>query len=112
MASYSGDANPAGTATACNDPGETSVVNQATPTLTTVATPTSLVTGSISDETGRASGRDSVDGTITVAPYGQKDATCGSAAIFTNTKAVVSSGGGTGTATSNPFPPSQGGSYR
>src|SRR2546426_8975607 len=32
-----------------------------------------------------------------------------SAAIFTNTKAVVSSGGGTGTATSNPFTPSQAG---
>src|SRR5438876_583524 len=39
-ASYSGDTNNAGTATACNDPGETSVVNQATPILTTVATPT------------------------------------------------------------------------
>src|SRR5438552_1018743 len=34
-ASYSGDTNNAATATACNDPGETSVVNQATPVLTT-----------------------------------------------------------------------------
>src|SRR5438876_8482049 len=47
--SYSGDTNNAAIATACNDPGETSVIKQATPVLTTVATPTALVGGSISD---------------------------------------------------------------
>src|SRR5437016_14151822 len=41
-ASYSGDTNNAAIATACNDPGETSVVNRATPALTTVATATAL----------------------------------------------------------------------
>src|SRR5438445_4851300 len=49
---------------------------------------------------------------LTFTLYGPNDATCGSAAIFTNTKAVVSSGGGTGTATSDPFTPSQAGTYR
>src|SRR5439155_159641 len=102
----------AGTATACNDPGETSVVNQATPVLTTVATPTALVGGSISDTANLAGGFGTLGGTITFTLYGPNDATCGSAAIFTNTKAVVSSGGGTGTATSDPFTPSQAGTYR
>src|SRR5438046_7687359 len=35
-ASYSGDTNNAGTATACNDPGETSVVNEVAQTPGTV----------------------------------------------------------------------------
>src|SRR5216117_677370 len=111
-ASYSGDTNNAAIATACNDPGETSVVNQATPVLTTVATPTALVGGSISDTANIAGGFGTLGGTITFTLYGPNDATCGSAAIFTNTKAVVSSGGGTGTATSDPFTPSQAGTYR
>src|SRR5207247_1724730 len=91
---------------------ETSVVNQATPTLTTVATPTALVGGSISDTANLAGGFGTLGGTITFTLYGPNDATCGNAAIFTNTKAVVSSGGGTGTATSDPFTPSQAGTYR
>src|SRR5207247_2253531 len=111
-ASYSGDTNNAATATACNDPGETSVANDATPVLSAVATPTSLVTGSISDAATLAGGSGTLSGTITFTLYGPNDATCGNAAIFTNTKAVVSSGGGTGTATSNPFTPSQAGTYR
>src|SRR5437016_5392153 len=111
-ASYSGDTNNAAIATACNDPGETSVVNRATPTLTTVATPTALVGGSISDTANLAGGFGTLGGTITFTLYGPNDATCGNAAIFTNTKAVVSSGGGTGTATSDPFTPSQAGTYR
>src|SRR5207247_801058 len=91
---------------------ETSVVNQATPTLTTVATPTALVGGSISDTAHLAGRLGTLGGTITFTLYGPNDATCGNAAIFTNTKAVVSSGGGTGTATSDPFTPSQAGTYR
>src|SRR5207247_1636505 len=97
-ASYSGDTNNAGTATACNDPGETSVVNQATPILTTVATPTAPVGGAISDTANLVGGSGTLSGTITFTLYGPNDATCGNAAIFTNTKAVVSPAGGTGTA--------------
>src|SRR5205807_1449292 len=102
-ASYSGDTNNAGTATACNDPGETSVVNQATPVLTTVATPTALVTGSISDAATLAGGSGTFSGTITFTLYGTLALHDALPIFFTNTKAVVSSGGGTGTATSNPF---------
>src|SRR5437016_3927968 len=111
-ASYSGDTNNAAIATACNDPGETSVVNRATPALTTVATATALVGGPISDTANLAGGAGTLSGTVTFTLYGPNDATCGNAAIFTNTKAVVSSGGGTGTATADPFTPSQAGTYR
>src|SRR5207247_2134951 len=111
-ASYSGDTNNAGTATACNDPGEPSVVTQATPLLTTAAPPPSTPLFRSSDAATLAGGSGTLSGTITFTLYGPNDATCGNAAIFTNTKAVVSSGGGTGTATSNPFTPSQAGTYR
>ena len=111
-ASYSGDTNNAATATACNDLGETSVVTQATPILTTLAMPTVLVTGSISDTATLAGGSGTLGGTITFTLYGPNDATCGNAAIFTNPKTVVSSGGGAGTAISDPFTPSQAGTYR
>src|SRR5437016_9721869 len=98
-ASYSGDTNNAAIATACNDPGETSVVNQATPVLTTVATPTALVAGSISDAANLGSGLGTPGVTTTTTLYGPHDAACGNAAIFTNTKAVPSTGGRTRTAT-------------
>src|SRR5437667_314274 len=100
-ASYSGDTNNAAIATACNDPGETSVVNQATPTLTTVATPTAHVGTPVTARANIPGGVGTLGGTITFTLYGPNDATCGNAAIFTNTKAVVSSGGGTGPATSD-----------
>src|SRR5205809_544219 len=112
-ASYTRDTNTAATATARNDPRETSDVNQATPTLTTTATASVTIgQGTISDTANLAGGSGTLGGTITFTLYGPNDATCGNAAIFTNTKAVVSSGGGTGTATSDPFTPSQAGTYR
>src|SRR2546425_2858504 len=84
----------------------------ATPTLTTTATPTAPVGGSISDTATLAGGSGTLGGTITFTLYGPNDATCGNAAIFTNPKTVVSSGGGAGTAISDPFTPSQAGTYR
>src|SRR5205809_2588965 len=84
----------------------------ATPTLTTTATPTAPVGGSISDTATLAGGSGTLGGSITFTLYGPNDATCGNAAIFTNPKTVVSSGGGAGTAISDPFTPSQAGTYR
>src|SRR5437773_3142427 len=84
----------------------------ATPTLTTTGTPTAPVGGSISDTATLAGGSGTLGGTITFTLYGPNDATCGNAAIFTNPKTVVSSGGGAGTAISDPFTPSQAGTYR
>src|SRR5438876_8711010 len=90
--SYSGDTNNAAIATACNDPGETSVVNQATPVLTTVATPTALVGGSISDTANLAGGFGTLGGTITFTLYGPKDPTSTRPNTSHNTNAYASSG--------------------
>src|SRR3989449_9297385 len=72
----------------------------------------SPVGGSISDTATLAGGSGTLGGSITFTLYGPNDATCGNAAIFTNIKPVVSSGGGAGTASSDPFTPSQAGTYR
>src|SRR2546422_1481225 len=65
-ASYSGDTNNAATATACNDPGETSVVNRATPVLTTTATAgVPIGQGTISDTAKPAGGGCPLGGTLT-----------------------------------------------
>src|SRR5204862_4351481 len=74
--------------------------------------PTAPRGGPHSDTLSLLGGYGSPTGLITFTLYGPNDLTCGNAAIFTNTKAVVSSGGGTGTATSDPFTPSQAGTYR
>src|SRR5438552_1510957 len=63
--SYSRDPHSSPTRRSSDLPGETSVVNQATPTLTTVATPTALVGGSISDTANLAGGFGTLGGTIT-----------------------------------------------
>src|SRR5438876_11976459 len=87
--SYSGDTNNAAIATACNDPGETSVITQATPVLTTVATPTALVGGSISDTANLAGGFGTL-GRSEKRRVGEEDrATCGREATIKKTKAVV-----------------------
>src|SRR5205809_164820 len=111
-ASYSVDTNNSATATACNDLRHSFPARRASDLLTTPATPTAPVTGSISDTATLAGGSGTLGGTITFTLYGPNDATCGNAAIFTNPKTVVSSGGGAGTAISDPFTPSQAGPYR
>jgi hypothetical protein len=83
----------------------------ATPALTTIATPAATVGGSISDTAALLGGSGTLGGTVTFTLYGPSDAAC-STSIFTNTKPVVSSGGGSGTATSDPFTPSAAGTYR
>src|SRR5439155_26531956 len=81
-ASYSGDTNNAATATACNDLGETSLVTQATPILTTLATPTVLVTGSISDTATLAGGSGTLGGSITRSEERRVGKECRNGAIF------------------------------
>src|SRR5256886_550006 len=111
-ASYSGDSNTAAIAPACNVPGEPRVVIQATPMLTTVAAAAAPVGGSISDTANLAGGFGTLGGTVTFTLYGPNDATCGSAAIFTNSKGVESPGAGLQTPTSDPFPPMHAENYR
>src|SRR5437667_6560430 len=111
-ASYSGDSINAAPATSCNDLGETSLVTQATPILTTLATPTVLVTGSISDTATLAGGSGTLGGTITFARYSTRLTSSHITATYTDPNTVKSTGGGAGTAISDPFTPSQAGTYR
>src|SRR5205814_698630 len=76
------------------------------------ATPTAPVGGSISDTATLAGGSGTLGGTITFTLCAPDDTTDVHAVMFTNPKTVLSSGGGAGTAISDPFTPSQAGTYR
>ncbi|MFN2606794.1 MAG: beta strand repeat-containing protein, partial [Acidimicrobiales bacterium] len=91
-ASYSGDTNnnPAGP-TACNDPAEAVVVTPATPALSTNASASVPVGGTIHD-TATLTGGLSPTGTITFNLFGPNDATCTGAVAFTATVPVAGNG--------------------
>src|SRR5437870_4129936 len=71
IASYSGDANNDGFTTQCNEAGETSTVNKASPTMTTSATATTTAGGTIQDTASLSCGT-SPTGTIRFNPEGPK----------------------------------------
>ncbi len=75
-ATYSGDANNAAASTACNDSGESSTVNQATPTLTTTASGPVTIGGPITDLALLSGGFGTLGGTISFKMYAPGDATC------------------------------------
>ena len=110
IATYSGDANNAGIATACNVVNENVVVapvGAALTTLTTQASPGVTLGGVISD-TATLSGGLAPTGTITFKLYGPNDATCTGVAIFTSTVPV----NGNGSYPSGSFAPTLAGTYR
>ncbi|HVF71788.1 MAG TPA: choice-of-anchor Q domain-containing protein, partial [Chthoniobacterales bacterium] len=100
IASYSGDSRNDTVSGACNDANETVVVSKATPTLTTQASATTAVGGTISD-TANLSGGVAPTGTITFKAYGPDDTNCGGAAVFTSVVTVT----GNGTYNSGNFSP-------
>jgi hypothetical protein len=108
IASYTGDANfPAATG-ACGDANESSVVNKATPGITTSATAGPVSIGSTINDTATLSGGFApLTGTVTFTLYGPGDASCSLAAIFTSTVSVVS-----GAATSGNYTTTAAGTYR
>ena len=114
MAVYSGDANYDPATSPCGAPNEVSVVNQAAPTLVTLAD-TSGTVGSPIDDTATLSGGVATPpaagptGTITFTLFGPNNATCAGPAIFTSTVPVNA---GNGTYTSGSFTPTAPGSYR
>src|SRR5207244_522756 len=87
IASYSGDANNDGFTTQCNEAGETSTVNKASPSITTSATATATAGGTIQD-TASLSGGTSPTGTISFSIYGPNDATCGGMATSAGSATV------------------------
>ena len=106
QAFYSGDGNNNDVVTDCPDPAETSVVT-ATTTLTTTASPPVTIGGTISD-TADLEGGAGPTGTITFNAYGPNDPTCDAAPAFTST---VGFSTGDGTHTSDPFTPTEPGTY-
>ena len=111
VAGYSGDANNAPVSGACNDANETTVVTQATPTLTTMASPDiALGAGQLTDSAAVSGRINPVAGaTITFRLYGPDDATC-AAPVFSPAPVNYPVAGGA--VTSPAFTPTQAGTYR
>ena len=107
IAVYSGDANNASSTSVCNAPNESVVVGVGSTTLTTIASPSVAVGGSISDSATLAGGVNPV-GTITFNLFGPNNATCSGAPI-SSSSATVS---GNGTYPSGSFTTTTAGTYR
>jgi hypothetical protein len=102
-AAYSGDLNNAPESSVCL---ATSVVSQATPALTTLAT--SAVIGSAVHDTATLSGGAAPTGSLVFKAFGPADVSCSNPAAFTATIPVAGNGG----YESGDFTASQAGSYR
>lgn len=105
VARYLGDGNNNPTSTACNDPGESVVVSQASPAIATQASATVALGATITD-TATLSGGFKPTGVVTFSVYGPGDTTC-SQALATTTDTVS----GNGTYSSGSFTPSHAGTY-
>ncbi|MCA1689787.1 MAG: hypothetical protein LC720_04915 [Actinobacteria bacterium] len=84
IAGYSGDAANNKATGACADPGETVAVTALTPTVTTVASPSVALGGSVGD-TAVVSGGYKPTGTVTFKLYGAADPGCAGSPVFTST---------------------------
>ena len=107
IASYSGDADNNPVAGKCGDDGETDTTIKDSPTISTDASATITIGGSVSD-TATLAGGFNPTGTITFRLFGPNDATCTNPSVFTTTKAV----NGNGAYTSAAFTPTLVGTYR
>ncbi|MEA2373483.1 MAG: hypothetical protein QOH12_3877 [Solirubrobacteraceae bacterium] len=103
IAAYSGDANNAAVSGTCGGIGESVLVTQATPALTTAASPVSSA-GTVSD-TAVLTGGFKPAGTVTFRLYGPGDATCSSPVFNAVVAASVST-------VSPAFHPASAGAYR
>ncbi|HTL83865.1 MAG TPA: hypothetical protein VL856_01690, partial [Acidimicrobiia bacterium] len=107
IASYTGDSNFPAAAGTCGDANEASVVNKASPGITTSAVSGPVAIGATIHDTAALSGGFSPTGTVTFSLYGPGDTTCSSTVIFTSTNNVVSGG-----ATSGDYTTLAAGTYR
>jgi hypothetical protein len=107
VAHYSGDANNNPVDTSCNDPGESSAVTKATPTLTTTATGPVIVGQGIHDTAHLTGGLAPLGGTITFSVFAPGDSSCATPMVL---PAVPVSGAGD--YDSPPITTSQTGTYR
>src|SRR5207302_951452 len=113
VAMYSGDTNYTSVTSACGAPNEASVIAQATPSITTSATPTATLGQPVTDTatvTG-APGAPAPTGTVTFTVFGPNNSTCTGTPVFTSAGRPLG-GGPPPTATSDPFTPPAPGDYR
>ncbi len=112
VATYNGDANYDPITSSCNDVNETSVVTQAVASITTVATPSVTIGGSIQDVatvSGPGGAAPQPTGTVSFQLYGPGNPICVGAPIFTSTTFL--SGGSPPSAVSGAFTPTSTGTY-
>jgi IPTL-CTERM motif len=106
IATYSGDANNAPTATLCGSATESVIVAKATPTLSTVASSPGVTLGAAIFDKATLSGGNAPTGQIAFTVYGPNDTNC---TTPTNTSVVTVNGNGPYTSAS--FTPSLIGTY-
>jgi uncharacterized delta-60 repeat protein len=104
---YSGDEQNASSTSACNDAGGSVVISKRSPTITTAASPSVMLGGSVSDNANVADGLNPT-GTVTFTLFGPDNGTCAGTPIFTSTKPV----NGNGSYNSDSFAPTSPGTYR
>ena len=112
IAVYSGDVNYTAVSGACNDPGETVVVSQATPTIATAVNDATLTLGQSFTDTATITvpaGAPAPTGTVNFFVYAPGDTTCTGTPFATSLNRPVGAGG---TATSATFTPNAAGTYR
>ena len=85
---YSGDANNNPVSTACNDAGETSTVNKASPTISTTPSAGGVIGVTLND-TATLAGGYSPTGNVTFRLYAPSDPTCSGAAVYIDTDVVA-----------------------
>jgi hypothetical protein len=105
IARYGGDAANGPVSGACADPGESVSVTALTPTVTTVASQSVALGGTIGD-TAVISGGYKPTGTITFKLYGAADPTCAGPPVFTSTVPLGTP------AVSGTYKPTAAGTYR
>ena len=111
VAVYSGDANYAAVTSPCGAANETSIVNQATASISTTATPSVTIGSPISDQatvTPASPPTPAPTGTVTFTLFGPDNPACVGPPIFTSTVALP----GSLTAGSGNFVPTAAGTYR
>jgi Domain of unknown function DUF11/PKD domain len=106
VAEYSGDADNEADIGHCGDPGETSTVAKATPTLA-VSTTGSVGLGGVVAATATVSGGDQPTGSVSFELFAAGDTACTGAPVFTATVPLAPDG----TAASGAFTPLAAGTY-
>ena len=107
VAIYNGDANNNSVTHPCNSTNESATITQATPTIVTVASATTVVGQNLSDTATVSGSAGTPTGTVTFNLYGPNDASCSGSIIYTNTVALSS-----GSANSGNFQATAPGVYR